>query len=134
MSGGLENGYRKMKLSHPVMGKVSCQVSHLVLAAFVADRPHGKVADHINAVRDDNRVENLRWLLPDENIRHAATLGRMNTRPGTASVAKLTEDDVRAVRTQLQNGDSASRIAERFNVCYQTIRRIETGVAWRNVA
>src|SRR4051794_9102051 len=44
-------------------------VHHLVLFAHVCPRPSlDHCCDHINAVRDDNRVENLRWVTTAENI------------------------------------------------------------------
>lgn len=34
----------------------------LVLEAFVGPCPPGYECDHINEIRDDNRLENLRWM------------------------------------------------------------------------
>lgn len=36
-------------------------VHRLVAEAFIGSRPEDKTVDHINRVRDDNRVENLRY-------------------------------------------------------------------------
>ena len=35
--------------------------------AFVGLPPKGMECDHINRVRDDNRLENLRWVTKIEN-------------------------------------------------------------------
>lgn len=52
-------------------------VHHLVLNAFVGTRPEGHECNHINAVRDDNRLENLEWVTHLRNIQHAWELGRV---------------------------------------------------------
>jgi hypothetical protein len=48
----------------------------LVLEAFVGPRPPGMWACHGNDIAWDNRVGNLRWDTPGENIRDAVRNGR----------------------------------------------------------
>lgn len=43
-------------------------VHRLVANAFLSTPQEGQIIDHINGVRDDNRVENLRWCSQDENL------------------------------------------------------------------
>jgi hypothetical protein len=45
-------------------------IHRLVLMAFIGMAPEGKECDHINRVRDDNRLENLRWVTKIENERN----------------------------------------------------------------
>ena len=52
------------------------RVHRLVLEAFVGPRPDGYQCDHINTVRDDNRIENLRWVTASANQRNPITRGR----------------------------------------------------------
>lgn len=128
------HGYRHVKLTHPVLGKVSVAVHHAVLAAFGRQRPHGMVADHINADRSDNRVENLRWVTSAENVAHAASLGRMDGRPGARSQSTLDEDAVREIRRLRAEGLKLTNIAKRFGVSDATISRIALGRSWSEVA
>lgn len=45
---------------------------HRIIAKLFLPNPDGKLyVNHINAVRCDNRVENLEWCTQKENIRHA---------------------------------------------------------------
>jgi hypothetical protein len=43
-------------------------VHRLVASAFLHAPQECQVIDHINGIRDDNRVENLRWCSQDENL------------------------------------------------------------------
>ena len=61
------HGYCYVLLAVGNSKKVRKYIHHLVLEAFVGPRPKGYQCDHINAVRDDNRLENLHWVTPSEN-------------------------------------------------------------------
>jgi hypothetical protein len=60
-------GYKFVNLSNKVQRK-SIDIHRLVLMAFVEMPPVGKECDHINRVRDDNRLDNLRWVTKRENV------------------------------------------------------------------
>lgn len=54
-------------------GKRKCELIHRLVALHFIDNPEGKPeVNHINHIRDDNRVENLEWVSKSENN----TLGR----------------------------------------------------------
>lgn len=64
-------GYKTLKLSKD--GKVTTfKVHRLVALNFIDnDDPEKKTTvNHINEVKDDNRVENLEWMCPKENSRY----------------------------------------------------------------
>ena len=126
-------GYLEVKLTHAVLGKVRVLVHHLVLATFVAHRPHGMVCDHVNAVRNDNRPENLRWVTTRENVQHANRLGRMDGRPGARSQSPLCLDDVLEIRRRRAAGEKLKPIAEAFGVSLSTVTNIATRKTWAEV-
>lgn len=74
-------------------------VARLVAAAFIGERPEGMVVCHINGIKDDNHVENLKYGTPTENEHD-------KRRHGTAPIgerhpaAKLTEDKVLTIRAR----------------------------------
>lgn len=56
-------------------------VHQLVISTWLGQRPDGKVVNHKNGVRFDNRITNLEWVTQKENIQHAIkVLGRDFTR------------------------------------------------------
>lgn len=65
-------GYKHVALCKN--GKMhSCQVHRIVAMTFL-EKPEGKdFVDHINTVKDDNRVENLRWCTEKENNNNPQT-------------------------------------------------------------
>jgi len=70
------NGYIRVQLSKNGINK-EFFLHRLILSSFKGEDPERKFVNHINGVRDDNRVENLEWVTPKENTRHSFdVLGR----------------------------------------------------------
>lgn len=56
-------------------GKIKSFKAHrLVAEAFIPNEDNKPQIDHINTIRTDNRVENLRWVTPLENSNNPLTL------------------------------------------------------------
>lgn len=51
-------------------------VHRLVASHFIPNPENKPCIDHINTIRTDNRVENLRWVTVTENINNPITLGK----------------------------------------------------------
>jgi len=61
-----KGGYRTVNLYNKNGTKHSL-VHRLVAVLYIPNHEHKSKVDHINHVRDDNRVENLRWATISEN-------------------------------------------------------------------
>lgn len=60
-----------------VNNKVSRKLVHRVVAdAFIPNPDKKSEIDHINTLRDDNKVDNLRWVTSSENSHNPITLKR----------------------------------------------------------
>lgn len=77
-----QQGYPKISYWN---GKTVCNASvhRLVALAFIPNPDNKPEVDHINTVRDDNRVENLQWVTTKENLNNPLTKKKMSeTRTG----------------------------------------------------
>lgn len=68
-------GYCTIKLLKNKIRK-ELKVHRLALIAFIGACPAGKEGSHLNDIKDDNRIENLCWMTPSENIKQAYINGR----------------------------------------------------------
>lgn len=64
------HGYKSISKSLCPIGK-STRVHRIIWETFKGTIPVGYEVDHINSVRDDNRLENLQLLTALENVRKA---------------------------------------------------------------
>lgn len=53
-------------------------VHRLIAEAFIPNPKNKPCIDHINTVKDDNRIENLRWCTQQENMNNPITYERVN--------------------------------------------------------
>lgn len=84
----------------------------LVLNAFVPNVNGYKQIDHLNNNKEDNRLENLQWIVAKENVRkeQADTIlcehqsGKQLLASGTRHAAELTSTGRTSVKYSIKNG------------------------------
>lgn len=117
-------------------GKSKVQKVHrLVARAFIGEIPHGHQINHINGIKSDNRLENIEICTPSENQRHRANVLGINLNwyrsPGAM---KLTEDNIRSMRTAAANGELFTEIAKKHGVSANCVSNIVKRKRWAHVA
>jgi len=112
------------------------KVHQLVLEAFVGPRPPGYEAAHLNGIRSDNRVENLKWVTKSENQNHRKLHGtEISVEGEDVHWAKLSKDEVLQIKQALKNKyhGLGRKLARQFNVTPATISYINKGHTWKSV-
>lgn len=86
-----ENGERSRKLLH-----------RLVAEAFIPNPDKKNQVDHINNNTSDNRVENLRWVTPKENIQHSIEQNRFVTEKKINAYKNVLKSEKEIIRLKKQ--------------------------------
>jgi DNA-binding transcriptional regulator YiaG len=109
-------------------------VHRLILETFAGPCPDRMEAAHLNGNRQDNRPENLKWATKAENESHKL-LHNTLVRGSRSNLAKLKEADVIEIRRlRSTEGMSLQKIAERFSIHDEQVRRIVKRENWKQVA
>ena len=112
---------------------ITVGVHQMVLAAFVGPCPEGKQCNHKNGIKDDNRLENLEYVTPSENMLHSyRELWRDATKNGSRGAShpaaiSLDPDEVMAMR---KGGMLLQEISNRVGASIKTIRIVLQGLHW----
>ncbi len=62
------------------LNRKNCYVHRLMAQTFLPNPQNKTEVNHINGNRSDNRLENLEWATPSENITHATVTGNNKKR------------------------------------------------------
>ncbi len=122
----VSGGYKAVSL-----GKNNSRLVHrLVALAFIGPPPIGaKLVLHSNGIREDNRLENLRYGSYADNARDAQIHGTQ-VKGDRQHAAKLTVDKVLAIRTAKETG---AELARKYGVTSACISAIRKRKNWRHV-
>lgn len=127
------NGYYNVRVGVDINKYKTFNVHQLVAMAFIGECPDGLEVRHHDGDKTNNSSSNLSYGTRLENhadkIRHG-TSGRGEQN----SMAKLTEDDVLAIRAKYKKGVCGYiRVAKEYNVLSGTIQKIINREIWKHI-
>jgi hypothetical protein len=79
-------GYKRVRLYHNSKSK-KFQIHRLVALMFIPNPENKPFINHIDCNPSNNRVDNLEWVTPKENIQYASDLGRLKGSRHTPIIA-----------------------------------------------
>lgn len=108
-------------------------VHRLCALAFLGNPPTAQhQVAHYDGDPENNRIENIRWVLPEGNAQDRKRHGTSPT--GSSNVfAKLHEKDIPRIKEQRRAGVPTNTIATTYGVHPDTIRLIVSGKTWGHV-
>ena len=140
-----DDGYIATTLGN---GKQSYKYVHrLVAEAFIKNKHNKPQVNHINGIKGDNRAENLEWVTPAENIRHAIDTGLLKYKKKEKEIknskyslgeeangSKLTPEKVIEIRVLWEYREyRQTELADMFNVDPRTINHVITRRQWKHI-
>ena len=102
-------------------------IHRIVAETFIQNNESKKQVNHIDGNKKNNSIENLEWVTPKENIRHAEKNKLRNSILKNPN-SKLSLKDIQEIR----NSDKSTKeLMIVYNVSKTTINDIKTFRSWR---
>lgn len=119
-------------IKHSVSGR-KMFAHRLVAMAFIPNPENKPEVNHINGVASDNRVTNLEWVTPKENMHHCFNVIKTGARGITSARSKLSETDVLDIRSLKTFGAKQVSLAKAYHVTGECISSIVNRYTWKHI-
>lgn len=102
-------------------------VHRLLAEAFIPNKDNKPCIDHINTIRNDNRIENLRWVTYSENMKNPLTIKKFQKNLSEEQKAKISRSLKGKPHSDIHNERVSQSLSKRPVLC------VETGFIFRSV-
>ena len=117
------DGYCRCSVQKQDNNWTSHPVHRLVAKAFL-ENPYSKTCvNHKDGNRSNNKLENLEWVTPKENVRHSYLFGNRKKTKEVQKNTLLTDYQISQIDV-LRSTYTLNQIANLFNIEYQSIKNI----------
>jgi hypothetical protein len=138
-------GYLRVGLT--INGKLCTKKVHRLIAqTFISNTLNKPFVNHINGIKNDNRVENLEWVTAKENTKHAIDNGlfyfntseqsiNINTKKGSLNgMSILNEQEVIEIRKKFKPRKYTRKMLSlEYNVTENCIKDIIIRKSWKHI-
>lgn len=110
------------------------KVHRIIAKTFLLNPDELSEVNHINGIRDDNRLENLEWVSHSQNLKHSFAMGLSSNVGAKNPFSKLTEIEVLEIRAKFKKRVyTREMLAKEFNVAAGTIKGVILRKSWNHV-
>lgn len=125
-------GYETVVLNKDAKKK-TIAIHRLVAIGFLGERPAGFQVNHKNGIKTDNRLENLEWCTPSQNVRHAIATGlRLSPQGEEHHNTRISVEDV--IMIKAEHKKLLIELSERYGVSVSHIKNVISGHRVANLA
>ena len=110
----------------------TAKVHRLVAMTFLDNPENYEQVNHKNGIKTDNRLENLEWCSPSQNIEHALT-EHLFSKGSKHYKSVFTEQDVLDIIKRLEKGERQIDIAREYKVSRSAIWGIKYKINWKHL-
>lgn len=109
-------------------------VHALVAKAFVSGQAPELQVNHIDGIKTNNGANNLEWVTPSENVRHAVRLGLTRSCVGELNTqSRMTASQVVDIYRMVLSGEKRHVVAAKFGISRSHVSGIAAGNKWAHV-
>lgn len=121
------NGYVTIALVYDCGKRGPVKVHRLLAMMFIPNPENKEQVNHINGIKDDNRLENLEWVTQIENGLHAI-------RTGLYPQNQIQIDTAHLICKRLEKGIDVRTISNELGIPYGAISSIQLRKSWEHVS
>ena len=127
------NGYVSAAIKYLDGTKKTKYVHRLVAEAFILNPENKPYVNHLNLIKNDNRIENLEWATPKENNQHAHDNGAFRSN-GAHHHAVFSDDVIHKICEMIQEGRRTIDICNFMKVPKYLVADIRTRRIWNHIS